>query len=218
MTGRGSRLACLGLALAIMACEGPSEPVRVTDLYEFRLAGTDLAFHWTPDHLPVRFYADPAGRIPEYVELGIRRWERQFLYGEFRGVRVPDSAAADVIIDLQGDAPPDVPLTDAPPRVSCEGVTIVPPIEGDSVQGFRFDQRLRIAMWWYAGEAAEDVVNCLARVTVHEIGHALGIFAHSPNRDDLMYTRPEVTAPSLRDRATIQVLYHTPSDIRPYRP
>jgi hypothetical protein len=205
------------VAAAVLACEAPSDPVRLAP-YEFRLFGSDTVFHWTPDHLPVRFYAEPAGRLPTYVDLGIRRWERQFLYGEFRGVVVTDSTTADVIVELQGDPPPDVPLSDAPARIACEGVTAVPPIRGDSIEGFRFDQHLRITMWWFADETPQDVVNCLARVTAHEIGHALGVFAHSPHVEDLMYQRPEVPGPSLRDRATIQILYHTPSDVTPYRP
>ena len=48
----------------------------------------------------------------------------------------------------------------------------------------------------------------------HEIGHALGIGAHSDNSADLMFSDPRATAPTARDQATLRfVLGHTP-DIR----
>lgn len=43
----------------------------------------------------------------------------------------------------------------------------------------------------------------------HEFGHALGIKAHSPYRDDIMYENRTVTDLSAADRATIRALYKT---------
>lgn len=210
-------LAGLGLAAIGFGCETPAAPARLPP-YEFRQLGADTVFRWMPDAMPVRFSAPQAGRIPAYVASGIRSWERQFLYGEFTGTVVPDSGQADIIIELRGSAPPDIPTNDDSPRTACEGVTIVPPLRTNSDGALYFDEPIRITLSWYVSEDPQDVVNCLARVTTHEIGHAMGIFAHSPFPEDLMYTRPLVTHPSARDRATIQVLYHTPSDIIPYRP
>jgi predicted Zn-dependent protease len=51
---------------------------------------------------------------------------------------------------------------------------------------------------------------CLALTTTHEIGHALGIFTHSPDPQDLMYADPVVSAISRRDRSTAELAYHTP--------
>ena len=31
---------------------------------------------------------------------------------------------------------------------------------------------------------------CLALTSIHEMGHALGIFAHSPDPEDIMFTDP----------------------------
>ena len=33
----------------------------------------------------------------------------------------------------------------------------------------------------------------MALTTTHELGHSLGIFAHSPNADDIMFADPVVT-------------------------
>ena len=61
----------------------------------------------------------------------------------------------------------------------------------------------------------EQVAACVVRVTVHELGHAIGILRHSSNPADLMYPSPAVAAPSDGDRRTVEVLYHTAPTIRP---
>ncbi len=45
------------------------------------------------------------------------------------------------------------------------------------------------------------------RLTLHEIGHAIGIWGHSSNPGDVMYTRPIVSELSQRDRNTFFKLY-----------
>ena len=49
----------------------------------------------------------------------------------------------------------------------------------------------------------------MALTTTHELGHAIGIFAHSPVTTDIMYSDPAVSSLSSRDRATAEVAYHT---------
>jgi predicted Zn-dependent protease len=56
---------------------------------------------------------------------------------------------------------------------------------------------------------APGVEPCLALTTTHELGHAIGIFAHSPIATDLMYSDPTVPGLSDRDRATAELAYHT---------
>jgi predicted Zn-dependent protease len=46
----------------------------------------------------------------------------------------------------------------------------------------------------------------------HELGHAMGLFKHSPNPNDLMAPDP-VSGPSTRDRNTVQQLYHFEADL-----
>ena len=52
---------------------------------------------------------------------------------------------------------------------------------------------------------------------LHEIGHALGIFAHSVSPADLMYADPVLNGLSERDRATAEAAYHLPATLRPVR-
>jgi predicted Zn-dependent protease len=205
------------VALVASACEEPAAPVR-PEPYEFRLFKSDTVFHWPSAGMPVQFYAEPVGRLPIDVDQAILQWQRQFLYGEFSAIRVEDSVKADVLVYIDGSAPPNAPPTDDPPRPVCSGVTELPAREADAQGRTRLVDRLRIRLSWFFAEEPSDVTNCLSRVTTHELGHALGLVGHSPDPADLMYAQPSVTTPSFRDQATIQTLYHLPTDILPFEP
>lgn len=45
------------------------------------------------------------------------------------------------------------------------------------------------------------------RLVLHELGHAIGIWGHSTNPEDIMFARPLAFALSQRDRRTLQRLY-----------
>jgi predicted Zn-dependent protease len=92
---------------------------------------------------------------------------------------------------------------------ACEGVTRYDLAENRLLAPFLVELR------WDPQYSDEDVVNCLERITIHELGHTIGIFGHSPRDEDLMNASPRVRVPSSGDRATAEVLYHTPATIRP---
>lgn len=48
---------------------------------------------------------------------------------------------------------------------------------------------------------------------LHQIGHSLGINAHSNDKNDVMYVSPEATSLSKQDSATINLLYEMPATI-----
>jgi predicted Zn-dependent protease len=214
---RNSVLSICCAALVISACEEPAAPIR-PEPYEFRLFKSDTVFHWPAADKPVRFYAEPVGRLPADVDRAMLQWQRQFLYGEFAATRVEDSLQADVLVYMDGPAPPDAPPTDDPPRPACSGVTEFPAREADAQGRTRFVDRLRIRLSWFLAGEPSDITNCLSRVTMHEVGHALGLLGHSSDPADLMHAQPTVTTPSFRDQATIQTLYHIPTDILPFEP
>jgi hypothetical protein len=216
MLSRRRSLPVLAGLLMLAACDPVGSPNR-EDPYDFRIVPTDPVFHWPSTDEPVRFWVQPGGALGEYTEAGLRTWEGQFLYREFWGAVVADSLAADILVRWNRDPPPEAPLTEDPPVQVCSGTTSIPPVDTLTTGELRYGGRIEIRMTWFPAEST-DVANCLARVTAHEIGHALGIFSHSPDQNDLMAVPVVVREPSGSDRATIQTLYHIPSDIQPFTP
>jgi hypothetical protein len=200
------------LALAT-SCGDSSAPLRA-DAYEWRLfvpttGGRDtLAFAWPSASLPVTIWAEDTLDLPTHAANAITTWQSQFLYGEFRGQMVSDSNDADIIITA-GQLPTSARMLRSMAR-ECEGGTDVPldPVTKILTPPFHvfIDPRLE-------GDIPAQP-SCLNITTAHEIGHALGIFQHSPDPEDLMYSDPVVIAPSARDRNTINRAYHTPTTIQ----
>jgi predicted Zn-dependent protease len=170
--------------------------------------GSDtLSFHWPQSRVPVRIWAEDTLNFSVNVQHGIDQWEAAFLYREFRAVMVTDSSVADVIV-TSGIAPKggfSVTRLESFLAPQCQGATdillapsgreIVPPIR--VYVDPRFDP------------SSPGVDTCMALTTTHELGHSLGIFAHSPNPEDIMFGDPSVTTLSARDRATAELAYHT---------
>jgi hypothetical protein len=192
----------------LTACE-VTAPNR-SDFYSFRLQPENLAFSWPAERLPVRYFAQTLGPLPDYVRDALRMWNGQFLYGEFEGQLTGDSAHADVWVMLDGGVPPGAALTNDPPTNVCDGSTSANLASSAQLAG-----PMLIRVRWFSGFPATDVANCLARVTAHEIGHSLGLFEHSTRPTDLMFGVPAVREPSPRDRSTVEILYHTKTDLRP---
>ena len=209
---RATRWTTLGLVLAAAACSDIAPPIR-NDLYEWRLivpnvsstAVDTLSFHWPHERLPVRIWAEDAAGLPGYVEGGIAAWRPAFLYDEFDATLVGDSTAADVIV--RASSPPGPTLSRVRLHAfapECDGATDLD-ISDDHTQ-LRLPVRVYVNPGFTPDAAALD--RCMALTTTHELGHALGIFRHSPEPADLMYSDPGVEAPSERDLGTAEVLYH----------
>lgn len=199
--------------LLLAGCVEPTVPDR-DEPYEFRLAGE--VFHWPRARLPVRYWVEPAGQLRQYVAMGLERWEAQFLYGEFHGIFTDDSVTADVVIRLEGGAPPVAsPTGTLPPVGACAPAsTFVPNWTADG----RITGPLRVTLRWRPGVEPAVVADCLVLLAAHELGHTLGVFAESDGDSDLMNTNPRTFTPSPRDRATVQVLYQTTPTLVPATP
>jgi len=204
-------------ALAVLgACHegvGPGrcfEPNAVA--YSFALNGdTTLVFHWPGSYMPVRVYAEPTGALPSNVATGMALWAGAFRCNEFSFVMSTDSTRADIIVRN----PPFLPAVRAAAGVvhadsvnACTGVTEFD-TTGTALSG---------PMRSYVSPLSADtgaVSSCYHFVTAHELGHALGLLAHSPDTGDLMNASPRRLALSESDRYTIQVLYHRASKLQP---
>jgi len=206
-------VAAFGAALAA-ACTDPMVPSH-DPAYPFDTFGD--VFHWPADRLPVRFYADPRGTLRTLVAHAVDTWERQFLYGEFRGVLVNDSNTADVIVTWADSVPPDATADTGPAVTACGGLT-----QGflDST-GTAFDGPFHSQLSVLTGTVFTpgQVQACMRRTTIHELGHALGLFQHSPDAlRDIMAVPPRVNLPSAGDRRTVETLYHTTPTFGPPPP
>lgn len=205
--------ATLGLVVAAAACSDIATPSRL-DLYEWRLivpstagTGTDsLTFHWPRSRLPVRVWVEDAAGLPGNIPTAIAVWRTAFLYGEFDATVVSDSSTADVIV--RAGAAPGVEFSRVRLRRAlapqCAGATDLD-ISDDHTQ-------LRLPIRIYVDPSfdpdAPGLAECLALTTTHEFGHALGIWNHSADSTDLMFSDPVVSAPSERDLETAEVIQH----------
>jgi hypothetical protein len=215
---RAPALLAAGALVALAACHDGLGPGHCFEpnvqAYGFAMNGdTNLVFHWPASYMPVRVYAEPTGQLPANVGAAMSLWVGAFRCGELSLAVATDSTKADIIVRN----PASLPVAQAASRAiqsdsvgACTGVTR---FELDST-----GPRLASPIHSYVAPLSTDTVavaSCYHFVTAHELGHALGIFAHSPDTNDLMYTAPRRRVLSEADRYTIQLLYHTPSKVGP---
>jgi len=208
------RFPLAGLAALAAACGDPTVPSHAP-VYAFTGPFGEV-FHWQADRLPIRFFADPRSNMPTLVADAVTAWERQFLYGEFRGVMVQDSAAADVIVRWADSVPAAGDPDPGPPVDACGGVT--QGVLDSTGQAFAEPFVTEISILTGTVYTAAQVQACLRRVVVHELGHSLGILREAPDTMAIMYVTPRVRVPAAIDRRTVEVLYHTKSTLAPPPP
>lgn len=213
--------ASLAGGLAFAACSDPAIPDRA-GAYAFAdtaIVGPDTLvtlFRWPESRLPVRFWADPRSNMRFLVERAIGVWQDQFLYGELRAVVVSDSGSADVIVQWTDSVPPDVPPDTASGPNACGGVTT---FDYDTT-GFALAGPVHVSLTVLTGSPASggQVQACMRRVSIHELGHSLGLLRHSLFDEDIMFGSPIVDYPSRFDRRSVELLYHSEPTVQPPPP
>src|SRR4051794_9326790 len=182
-----------------LSCSDIASPSRA-DRYEWRctastpcagVAGSDtLAFHWPQSRLPVKIWVQDTLDLPAHVQAGVARWEAAFLYNEFSAIIVPDSSIADVVVRIGFPTKGGfsvVRLASSAPE--CGGGTDFELPSGST----ELRPPIRVFIFLRFGPGAPGVSECLALTATHELGHAIGIFAHSPDPGDIMFGDPAVS-------------------------
>jgi hypothetical protein len=226
MTQRSRWTALLLAAAAAVACSDIASPLR-SDFYEWRIiapspsgTGEDtISFHWQQSDLPVRVWVEDGAGLPDHMRRAIDVWKSEFLYHEFDGTEVSDSSTADIIV-LASSAPS---VKDVSPAVTRLHSALAPECSGETRLQISDDHTqlllpFRVYINPLGDPTAPAVADCLALTSIHELGHTLGIFQHSPDSTDIMFELPVVPLPSERDRNTAEVIYHLPSTLQAVHP
>jgi hypothetical protein len=204
-------ISILTAGLAGLSCAEIASPSRSL-AYEWRLItptgpGTSdtLSFHWPRSRLPVRVYREDSLNLPAHVEHGLETWEGAFLYGEFQAEVVADSNAADIVVRVGSRTKAGLSIglkrLAAP---ECEGETVLDLPEGSS----EIQAPIRVFVNPRFDPSTPGVDQCLGLTVTHELGHAIGIFAHSSDPADIMFSDPAVSELSAGDQATAELVYH----------
>jgi len=217
---RGAVLAAAitGLACAAAACSDSAGPDRCFDSnavsYGFAAAGdSTLVFHWPASRMPVRVYAEPTGANAANVTAGLQTWVNGFRCGEASFSLATDSTRADILVRLVDVLPPQpAPGTSfgADSVGACTGRT-----DGTYDSTLTLTGPVRSYIAPIPGKDSTALAGCYRMTTTHELGHALGILAHSTDPGDIMYSTPRRSTLSADDRYTVQKLYHTTPTILP---
>lgn len=219
---RAFRYALLSLAGALMgafllACETPTTS-RPTFAYDPTTLSNGLLYRWTNGQ-KLRVWADLADstrgvNLGISVRSAISRWNDLPAFAEFELVLVSNPAEAQIIIyDRTRPMPVRAGTCPFEPRAAV-GYTYFCP-------NGRNAERLSLASG--APSAASVVIrvdNSLVAgqtrydaIVAHELGHALGIGAHSSVAGDLMFGLPTNPFPTGRDAQTLQYVLGAPADI-----
>ena len=194
-------------AVFVAACSNIASPA-VNNIYDYRdiELGDTLAFHWPRELLPVRVWVAADSPIRGHVSTAIDRWQDAFLYGEFRAELVSDSTVADVIVRNE---PSDIGGGFNAFAPQCDGETDM------NVDPDAHTLRLPIHVFMFAvvSDVVPGIDTCFSITMTHELGHVMGILAHSPHSDDVMFANPLFDGISDRDRQTAVTLYHQPATV-----
>lgn len=202
----------LATGLAAAACHDTSVSCLDNGIpYAYSLPGDSAHyFHWPPARMPLKVYAEPVGNLPANTDAAITLWSGIVRCGNLSMVRTADSTQADIIIGNPAFLPPAPPADAAHPVLwadsvgACIGKTS--PVIDDSSAPWKLIPPIHA---WVAHQGSDSLATeaCYHFTVAHELGHALGLFSHSPNPDDLMNALPKRRVVTGADRVTLQLLY-----------
>ena len=124
--------------------------------------------------------------IPQNADIRVS-WGHSGLHTDFQDTRL-GSAELTRLKDTKQMVVPDPAAPEASPPFTVEVILM---LEGD-------------------GTIGELSLEEMRTVCLHEFGHAIGLWGHSPHPGDVSYPTATVQQPSTRDITTLRKLYNTP--------
>jgi len=213
---RLAAVAALALAAGIAACDAPTADSEAP-AYDPIAPALGRSYRW-PLGRVIGVYVDPTG-APVGTDLaaaaaqGAELWAQSVHYGEFTLRLVSSPASADVIVH-HADAPLLVSTgTCAYPSIGAGGITFFcPAVAGDTAETLALltGGPGRVKMDVSVDRARVSTEEVFGALVTHELGHVLGIGAHSDDVADLMFGAPRVAAPSPSDGRTLRYVLHQP--------
>lgn len=216
----------LGL-FAVAACDPAIVPPKLaSEIYDFRLpTAPPMVLRW-PSGSTVRVFVaggpQPAraSLLADALETGSRIWNERAFYAEYRLERAASLRDAHVVLRWSDETPP-VETSQCSPAIARAVTTFCIETAENRLRAFPLlppddasASRVRMIVTILGTESAQP--ESVIRLVAHELGHVLGLAQHSLNAQDLMYSGDlQRAALSVRDAATIQILYHTQPDIVP---
>ncbi len=198
------------LVAALGACDTPTVPAESAGYDPTALTG--FVYHWGPGR-EIAIYVDPTAApagtdLAAAVRDAARVWEAVTRLGEVRLRITATPTDADVIFhhaaaprlgEAEGCSPFDV---------GAGGYTFFC-IDGETplVLALRGGPAGRVKMDVAVNRAAADDDAHFRAIVAHELGHVLGIGAHSGEADDLMFGSPRRLTPSDRDARTLRSVF-----------
>jgi predicted Zn-dependent protease len=205
------------LTALLAACTDIISPPRV-ERYEYRKFVLDgsgepfpMSFHWPREALPIKVWVAADDPLRPAVLRALPLWENALLYGEVRFALAENASGADIVVRNERVPENLFGTSRLSSRIDgCRGET---EFSADIDRG-TLTPPFVIWVWTTSGETNPNLPACYDITVLHELGHALGLFAHSTFPNDVMAVDPINNQLTERDRATLEAAYHLPATLR----
>lgn len=221
MRASGRTTLVLAACTALAACDLPViatgdaayDPTTLTD---------GLIYHW-PTGADIALFVDTRNEPAEAdlaraVREAVAAWNAVGRIGQVRLTITSNVKAADVIVHHPGTQLPVTTAACEPPVIFGSSYTHFCPDPADAsrpvVFPFSDGTGARVKMLVSVNRGVVDSEEIFRAHVAHELGHVLGIGAHSNETTDLMFGVPRRLTPSSRDAQTLRYVLGQVPDIR----
>jgi hypothetical protein len=183
------------------------------------IAITGFIYHWQHGRA-INIYVHTVGEpddadLQSAVRAATEAWKGVGRLGQIEFRIVDDLHDADVVFQHFGSPLLFTPTeTCTPPALGSGGVTFFCVTDDGEVTPLQIpDGSGEFYMNVTVNRGAVESGSVFRSLVIHEMGHVLGIGAHSPDPDDLMNGRPRRMTPSEADEAALRYVLSRRADV-----